>query len=284
MKHPLRLILAAFTILVLASCAQLTRKAESIKPTASFSGVRLVNITFEQADLVFDLDIENKNPFALKLAGLNYDLKIENQSLVSGTAANGLQIKAASTSTVELPVSLKFNDLGKLPGEIANRDNVTYQLDTQFVVALPVIGDVTIPVSKQGELPVPKLPKIKIRDVKIKNLGFTSADVVAQVEVDNPNAFGLAFSNLAYELDINQQNWGQGNISQRNSIPQKGTGTIEIPVRLNLMTMGQAAYKRLAQKQPFEYRLKGNVTLDTGLDLLRNYNMPLDIKGNALLK
>ena len=283
MKRPLQRSLILFYIIFLSSCAELAKHAETIKPTARLTGTHLANINFEQADLVFDLAVENQNPVAINLAGLNYDLKIENQSLISGVTAQGLEIKPASTSTVQLPVTLRFEDLTKLPGELWQKDRFAYQLDTKIVVDLPIIGNYAIPLSKSGELPVPKMPVIKVKGVKIKNLSLTAAEVVAQVEIDNPNAFDLAFSDFDYQLDINQQNWGKGSISQRNNIPQKSKGTIEIPVKLNIMSMGQTAYQLLSNKQPLEYQLKGAMTLDTGIELLRNYRMPLDIKGKASL-
>ena len=283
MKRPLQRSLLLFFIFFLSGCAELAKHAETIKPTARLTGTRLANINFEQADLVFDMDVVNQNPVAINLAGLNYDLKIENQSLISGVTAQGLEIKPASTSTVQLPVTLKFDDLRKLPGELWQQDRFAYQLDTKIVVDLPIIGNYAIPLSKSGELPVPKMPVIKVKGVKIKNLSLTAAEVVAQVEIDNPNAFDLAFSDFDYQLDINQQNWGQGSISQRSSIPQKAKGTIEIPLKLNIMSMGQTAYQLLSSKQPLEYQLKGAMTLDTGIELLRNFRMPLDIRGKASL-
>lgn len=283
MKQPIQQSLILFLIFFLAGCAELTKYTETIKPTAKLTDARLANINFEQADLVFDLAIENQNPVAINLAGLNYDLKIENQSLISGVTAQGLEIKPVSTSTVQLPVSLKFDDLRKLPGELWQKDSFAYQLDTEIVVDLPVIGNYAIPVSTSGELPVPKLPDIKIKGVQIKKLSFTEADLVAQVEIDNPNAFDLGFSDFDYQLNINQQQWGKGSIAQRSSIPQKGKGTIDIPVKLNMMSMGKTAYQMLSSKQPLEYQLTGGITLDTGIELLRNYKMPLDIKGKAAL-
>ena len=103
--------LVVFVWLFLTSCAEMTKYAEVIKPTAKLTGTRLANINFDQADLVFDLAIDNQNPVAIDLAGLKYDLKIEDQSLVSGVTAEGLRIDAASSSTVHLPVTLKIDDL-----------------------------------------------------------------------------------------------------------------------------------------------------------------------------
>lgn len=279
-KHLLSL--SAF-LFVLAGCAELAKHADTVKPTARLVGTRLANIDFKQADLVFDLAIENQNPVAIDLASLNYDLIIEDQSLVSGVTAQGLQIKAASTSNVQLPVTLKFDDLRKLPGELWNKDAFAYRLETRFVVDLPIIGNYAIPVTKTGELPVPKVPEIRVKGIQVKNLGLRAAELVAQVEIENPNAFSLAFSDFDYQLNVNRQEWGQGNIRQGGSIPEKSSGTVDIPLKLDLMRMGQTAYKLLSNKQPLEYQLKGGITLDTGIEMLRNYSMPVDISGKAAL-
>lgn len=284
MKHSINKLLLLLFTMTLISCAELAKHADTIKPTAKLTGTRLANINFEQVDLVFDLAVENKNPVSLNLAGLDYELKIENQSLVSGTTAQAIKLKANSTSPVQLPITLKFNDLKNLPGELWKKDKIAYQLISQFNVDLPVIGNYAIPVTNKGELPVPKIPDIKIKDVKVKNLSFTSADLIAQVEVSNPNDFDLGLSNLNYQLTVNQQNWGQGKINQNSSIPKKGKGLVEIPVKLNILSAGKSAYNALVNKAPMEYQLTGNVTLDTGLDLLKKQNIPLDIKGMTSIR
>ena len=284
MKHSINKLLLLLFTMTLIGCAELAKYSETIKPTAKLTGTRLANINFEQVDLIFDLAVENKNPVSLNLAGLDYDLKIENQSLVSGTTAQAIKLKANSTSPVQLPITLKFDDLKKLPGELWNKDKIAYQLISQFNVDLPVIGNYAIPVTKKGELPVPKIPDIKIKDVKVKNISFTSADLVAIIEVNNPNDFDIGVSDFNYQLNVNQQNWGQGKINKSSNIPKKGKGIIEVPIKLNLLSAGKSAYNALINKAPVEYQLTGNATLDTGLELLKGYNLPVDIKGTTSLR
>ena len=284
MKNSINKLLLLLFTMTLFGCAELAKYSETIKPTAKLTGTRLANINFEQVDLIFDLAVENKNPISLNLAGLEYDLKIENQSLVSGTTAQAIELKANSTSPVQLPITLKFDDLKKLPGELWNKDKIAYQLISQFNVDLPVIGNYAIPVTKKGELPVPKIPDVKIKDVKVKNISFTSADLVAVIEVNNPNDFDIGVSDFNYQLKVNQQNWGQGKINKSSNIPKKGKGFIEIPVKLNLLNAGKSAYNALINKTPVEYQLTGNATLDTGLELLKGYNLPLDIKGTTSIR
>ena len=284
MKSQLKTLFTLLLLLSLTACAQLSKQADAIKPTAKLTGTRIGNINFDKIDLIFDLAVTNKNPITLDLAGLDYDLKIENQSLVSGVTAKAIKLKANSTSPVQLPVTLRFEDLKNLPGELWNKDKLAYDLKTTFNIILPIIGNYPVPVEKQGELPVPRIPDIKIKDVKIKNLSFTSAELVAQVEVSNPNDFDLGLSDFDYQLKINQQNWGQGKISKSSKIPKKGKGIIEIPVKLNLLSVGTAAYKILLNKSDIDYQLTGNATVDTGLELLDKQKIPLDIKGSTSLR
>ena len=284
MTQPTQKLLLIFFILIITGCAELAKHADTVKPTARLTGAHLSNINFDKVDLVFDLEVENKNPIALDLAGLDYDFKIEDQSLVSGVTAKAIKLGANTTSPVQLPVTLKFDDLKKLPGELWNRDKLAYDLQTTFNIILPVIGNYAIPVSKQGELPVPKIPNIKIKDVKINKLSFTTADLVAQVEVNNPNDFNLALKSFNYQLDINQNKWGQGEITESSNIPKKGKGVIEIPVKLDLLSIGTAAAALLQKNSTLEYQLTGNATLDTGLEMLKGYDLPVDIKGTTSLK
>ena len=284
MKKPINNLLTLLLLLIISGCAQLSQHADSIKPTAKLTGTRLANIDFEKVDLIFDLAIENKNPVPFDLAGLDYDLKIDQQSLVSGVTAQAIEIGANSTNNIQLPITLKFADLKKLQGEIWKQDDFNYQLDTVFNVNLPLIGNYPVPVSKQGTLPVPKIPEVKIKDVKINNFNFTSAELVTRVEVNNPNNFDLGVSNFNYQLDINQQKWGQGNVTQSSTIPRKGIGIIDIPVKLDLVSIGQSAYTLLLNRSDLSYQLTGDVTLNTGIELLKNFKMPLDVKGEASLK
>jgi LEA14-like dessication related protein len=271
-------------ILIITGCAQLKQKAETLKPTVKIVNTRFVDINFDKADLVFDMIVDNPNPVALKLSGLVYEMIIEGQSLVSGEAARGLKLKPGGKSRIGIPVTLKFDDLKKLPGKLRDKDNIAYRLNTIITVNLPVIGNYDIHLSESGEIPVPKLPDIRLKDVKINKLTLTSAELLTSIEINNPNAFALGLDNFNYKLDINNQTWGKGRIAQKQNVPGKGTGVIKIPVKLNLLNMGRTVYQLLNSEGAFAYQLSGDLNLDAGIALFKKYHMPLDIKGRAFVK
>ena len=270
--------------LLATGCATIEKQIDTIKPSAELLGTRLTNINFEGVDLVFDVAVTNRNPFSLRVAGLDYEIVIAENSLISGVMAQGLKLKKSSVSKVAVPVTLKFDDLKQLPGELWKGDEFEYHVFTDIHLNLPVIGKYTIPVSAKGELPVPKMPSVRMQKVRVVRLNLASADIVADIEIDNPNAFGLGLKNFNYKLDINQRTWGQGTGSIPNSIPQKSIGTVRIPLSLNLMTMGQSVYQLLNGDQRLSYQLSGGVTIDTGLTFLRAYRMPLNISGMTMLR
>ncbi len=276
-----RYLLIVFAFFTFTGCAELDHQIETIKPTASLVGTRLTEIDFDQASLVFDVAVENRNPFSISLTGLKYDLKIDGNSLVSGVTGQGIKLKESSISKVALPVTLQFNDLRNIPGELWSKDRFAYQLNSSVNIELPLIGNYAIPFSKKGELPVPKLPHIKLRDLQIKNLSPTAAQIVAELVVENPNSFDLDLSDFNYKLNVNQQTWGEGQSSKPGNIPKKGTGTISIPLNLNLLSMGTTAYRVLTGDNIFNYHIVGDITLNTGMSYLRAYKMPLNIKGTA---
>lgn len=280
-RTSLKYIVLLFIGFTISGCAELGRQLDTAKPTAKLLGTRLTKLDFEQVNLVLDMAVTNKNPFSIPLEGLDYDLKIGGNSLVSGVTGQGLKVKRSSTSKIALPVTLKFDDLRKIPGELWKKDQFDYQLDTSINIKLPVIGLYSIPIRKQGTLPVPKLPRIQVRDLNVSELSLTAAKIVAEIEVDNPNDFDLGLSNFNYRLDINQSTWGEGTSSKPGSIPKKGKGTIQIPLQLDLMNMGKTAYQLLSSDDKIDYQLLGGITLDTGIDLLRQYKMPLNLKGTT---
>ena len=185
---------------------------------------------------------------------------------------------------MEVPVTLKFDDLKKLPGELWKKDEVAYQFNTTITLNLPVIGNYDIRLENKGEIPLPKVPDVKLRAVKLNKLNLTSAEILTTIEINNPNAFSLGLSNIDYMLDINNKTWGQGSIAQSQNIPKRGTGVIAIPVELNLLNMGRAVYQLLADKETVDYRLSGGMEVDTGIALIKKLKMPLDLKGKASFK
>ena len=73
--------------LILTNCAELMKIAQQgniQKPAVRVSSARLAGLSFDKADLIFDIEISNPNSIGVSLAGFDYDLLLNGQSFLKG--------------------------------------------------------------------------------------------------------------------------------------------------------------------------------------------------------
>jgi len=238
------------------------------KPKVSFESAELIGLTFADADLLFVLEIENPNSFGVHMAGFDYDFRIDEATFVSGISEDRLDIDAGGTSTVELPVNVAYSDLFSSFSSLIDKDESTYQISCGFTFDLPVLGRIRIPVSREGEIPVLRFPKIRYGGLKLTNLSFSKVELELSMYLDNPNALALNLSSLTYDLEINQSPWVVGGLQHTVEIGEHEEGVIRLPFTLNLIEVGMGAYDILREKKPMEYRLSGDYRFTTSVPLI----------------
>lgn len=155
MKHPLRLPLAA-ALLVLAGCAVNTL-AHMQSPKVDVTGVKLKGTTLAGADVLVQLRVDNPNDVNLVLDGVVYHLRLNGQPLLDGHYDQQIQIAAGGPTAVELPVTIRFDDLYRVIQTLQNQKNPEYALNADLRFAVPVLGEVTVPVTQTGKVPVDRL-------------------------------------------------------------------------------------------------------------------------------
>ncbi len=264
-----------------AGCSQLGKVANIEKPTARLVGTQLAAITFDQADLRFDFEVTNPNPFGINLTGLDYDLQVWGASLLGGNQNQGLKIGSRGSSRVTVPVRVRFADVERIARQASGRDTINYALKTRFKLNLPVLGTYVVPVEQNGTLPLPRVPTIGVANLEVRKLGWTAADVLLKLTVDNPNTFALKLGRLNYQLDVNGDRWGSGNVPKGGDIPARGRGVVTIPLSLDLSTLGASIFQALKDRKPLGYSLQGGIALDTGIELLRDLHLPLKLSGQV---
>ena len=283
-RNALLLGAAAVTLILLAGCAglpELFKKAAIKQPTVRVVDTKLASLSFSGADLVFDFAVENPNPVGATLAGFDYNLKIADRDFLQGKHEEELSVPARGEGTVSLPLSVQFADLYKLLKDLAKEDTTTYTLAAGFVVKMPVLGNVRIPVSKSGTLPVLKIPKVRLKGLALRNLSLTSADLVAKLAVTNPNAIGFLLNRLSYDLQIDQRPLVNGEFTEAVELTPKGEAVIELPVHLNLLQVGRGIRDLITGGAVRAYHLRGKIDLGSTLPFLKQATLPFDISGDV---
>lgn len=148
--------LLTLVLLALAGCA-LNTLAHMESPKVDVTGVKLKGTTLAGADVLVQFRVDNPNDVNLVLNGVVYHLRLNGQPLLNGHYDQQVQIAASGPTTVELPVTIRFDDLYRVINTLQNRKNPEYALDADLRFDVPVLGEVTVPVTQTGKVPVDRL-------------------------------------------------------------------------------------------------------------------------------
>ena len=282
MNYQRILILIIITILV--GCSTLQELANIQKPAVSVENIHITGLNFNQLDLLFDLGIENPNPLAITLAGMNYEFYLNDRLFFKGLGDSTQTIAAKAKSQVEIPLSLDFKNIYQTYRSLKNQDSSDYKMQIGLTFDLPVIGRTTLPISKEGKIPLIKFPSVKVNSLKLKNLNLTSASLELDINIENPNSLSLMLNQLNYQLRINQQNWLSGDQSQPQEITAKASQSLKIPFSLNFIEIGQTVYQTLQGNQNLNYDFSGKITVKGSDTLIPTTDIPFTTTGILPLK
>lgn len=282
--HNLPAVLLLSCILCLLSgCSTLSDLSRIQKPAVSVEDVRVTDFNFNEMELTYDVKVKNPNAVEINMLAYDYNLDINKNTLVKGEQQKGLEVKPSGESTFQIPMKLNFQDFYTTIENLSNTDEASYNFLSNLTFELPVLGKTQLPIQKQGQLPVLKMPKISIQDWSLGSLSFSGAEVNVQLAFDNPNNFDININSLDYNLMINGDQWAQGTALQGIRIKKKDTTTLRIPISVNLSQMGMSAYRMLSGSEPFDYRITGTFDLNILHQLLGQTTFDFDRSGELSL-
>jgi LEA14-like dessication related protein len=159
MRRSLLSVLAVPAVLfVLVSCAAYQNLAHP--PKVTLSDVQLTGASLAGADLVFRFQVDNPNGRGMVLEGIGYKLRLNGEPMLEGRHDQRIEI-AAGQSSVELPMTVGYADLLRvirsLVSSSKSSSKPTYDLDAEFRFAVPILGSVTVPVTRRGVIPLDKV-------------------------------------------------------------------------------------------------------------------------------
>lgn len=274
--------LFVITMIAIAGCAQLNQilKQTNIqKPQVEITKIAITGLSFEEADLLFDIKINNPNSIGISMAGFDYDLHLNNTSFLKGDRNKKMEIIANGDATIQLPLSLNYQNIYKTYQNLKDADDINYTLNTGFSFDLPFLGPVRIPVSKSGKFPTLKLPSISLHAIKLNRLTLTGADFNIGIKVDNPNTWSVLLNNLDYTLNINGSQWIKGKTTNQVNIPSKQNNIINIPLSLSFLEIGSSVYSLISNGKGLNYSLTGSAKLGSSLEMLGQFDLPFNKSG-----
>jgi LEA14-like dessication related protein len=234
-----------------AGCAAIMPHLKA--PSADFKDMRIQDMGLFDSTLVFTYEVRNPNPVGAYLSRLNYRLFLNDKEFAAGNLDKGISLPPSGSAPVEIPVSVNYQKaLGSL-SELAAKQTVPYRIDGAF----GIMG-MDVPFKNQGELNLPGLPKVALKQLDIENLSWRGADLKIIMEVANPNSFALDMAGLNYGVNLGGNRFAEGVYEKIPSVPANGTSTIDIPLSVDFMKLGRSAYS-LLKENASQYELDGEM-------------------------
>lgn len=247
------------------------------KPTADVTGIHIPSINLEKAELVVDVLIKNPNPVPIPLIDINYLIESDGRKLVSGLIPDAGTIHARGEETVKIPVTLIYDDIKNTYDDIKPGSIVPYRVKVDLIVDVPVIGRITIPLEKTGEIPIPYKPDVDLEKIHFQSFSFEETVAVLHLKLENKNDFDLGLNALDYEIWLADVSIGGAELAKSAKIEKSGISYIDIPFTFRPKDFGSALWDMIRGKGT-GYSIKGNINVDTPFGAMK---LPISKEGGT---
>lgn len=126
-------------------------------PSLSISNVRVNNLSLSGADVNLKLRFDNPNGFGMKINQLNYNLVVNGNQWVDGSALDDVTIRKNGMTELNIPISLNIAQIGMSAYRILSGSQpLDYQLkgNVAFNALHELLGSSTFSFNRSGEIAV----------------------------------------------------------------------------------------------------------------------------------
>jgi LEA14-like dessication related protein len=121
-------------------------------PSISLKQVAIERLSLEGASLVFRLGMENRNDFTLAPVGFRYDIALGGVPFVEGRLEHVKTIQGGGVSVLELPLDVRFVDLGRAAYGLVTQSSSAYSLGGEVALEVPGKGRTWFPFQHEGRV------------------------------------------------------------------------------------------------------------------------------------
>jgi len=264
--HQVKTFVMATLLILSSGCTLFVDRNDVAEPSISLKQTELASISLEGVELNLTLSIFNPNRFDMNLAGFDYTLSLNSYQVLSDQQRQNIELSGRDTTVVQVPVTVKFEDVHKLVSSITAGDQVDYRFRTTAYVDIPVIGMRHINSRHYAHFPMPKQPAIGISAMDIQDVNSARAKAVLTLDISNPNNFEIAMKEFDYQFFMGKTAWVENANTDIKALAGKERIQIKVPVTLPFSQMDEELAKRITENTAsLEYQLKGDMVMDSPL-------------------
>ena len=273
-------VLTLLVLTYLNGCKSLqTDLSKAVKtPEVSIEKMAVSGVSLDTVDLVLALKVKNPNTYNLALAGYDYKVKLNDLDLIKGQTSQRFQISAKGSDIIQVPLSISFNDVVELYKGLGDKNSIKYDADVGLKLDAPILNLFRLPAAKQGEITIPRMPKVSFSDIQVRKLSFTEIDLSLDMLVDNPNDFALNIKDILYNINVGGNSWVKGGIDKALAIKKNQTSSLTIPFKMSLSDLGSGMLNALRKGNFEDFAVDASFTVDSDHKAFQNLKVPINYK------
>lgn len=267
----------------LGGCASPPKGGPLPDPTTTGATGRLVQsslarLSFVSCQIVLDLEIVNPYEVDLVLVDPKYVLSIDRSFAFSSSAAMREKIPAGQSKTITLPIAVSYVELLSTNPDI--KQGTIGQYSAAIDLSLKPAGSpaIMIPMTVEGEVPIPAVPNLELVDVKWRLLTMETANGTATLRMTNTNAFPLELTKLGLAISLADTVVTSTPIDVSGTLKQNQSKTFQVPLTFSPKTLAYANMHSLEGRR-IRYLLEGSALANTKFGMME---FPLNFTGEAI--
>ena len=267
----LALICACF----LAGCKTLVDSAP--KPSAQVIDSRISGLSLDSIELMFDVEVANPYTTNLPLTDLTYSLASGGSTFMDGKVTPTGSIPARGKKMIQIPATVPFRSLLTALKSVKPGAVVPYAAQFKIGVNVPVVGRMEIPLSKNGELPVPAVPQVELTSLVMNKFSFDQITASAKLKVKNTNQFALDITKMGINLALAGKEVGGSKLANMINLPAGESQSMDVSLSFSPSVVGMSLMNMLRGNQ-IDYQMSGLMEADTRFGPMA---LPFKHGGNA---
>jgi len=274
-------LIACFFAATVAGCGSLEDVIESApKPSARILGASVRDLSLRSLDLVFDIEIANPYGVSLPLMDLTYTIGSGHQQLLTGSLKPSGSVPANSSSVMQLPARLDLGAVTKTLTSVKPGAVVPYYAEINVIVDAPLLGEMSLPLKRKGEIPIPAIPEITLASFDVAELSLDRVSATANLRIKNTNQFQIDFSRLGLNLALGGKRVADVRLRNSSKLTPGQVAIVEIPISIAPAAIG-AGLVNLLSGSDAGYNMSGRLDVTTRFGPLA---MPFSQNGETAVR
>lgn len=270
-----RLLLAAALPALLCGCGSL-REAAFPRPDFKIVSVKLTRLSLADATFECIVDIINKSDKEWTARNFQTGIYVNDKVVGVGVKKEVESVPANSSRRVSVTVTATFQDILRTVDVYRRKEVKEVPFHLKGTLELwSAVGMIPVDFVANGTIPVPRLPKVALKDVKVKNIGLVRYLILFAFNVSNPNVFEMGIDQLSYDLYVSDELVARGSLTRRWVLPASKDAKLEIPVETKISKIARAI-RLSVESGRLDYHLKGKIVFTS---LLGKTDFPIEKKG-----